>query len=70
MCKLRPEYHIWLEPWQNYLKRKILEAGAIDTEPKIILSFGLRLLCSPDKHTIKSNRKYVCVLVGRNWLAM
>lgn len=30
---LRLEDHIWLEPWQN-LKKKILQIGAIDTEPK------------------------------------
>jgi len=37
-CKLRLEDHMWLEPWQNYLKKKILQTGAIDAEPKIILS--------------------------------
>lgn len=32
--KLSLETHIWLEPWQNYLEKEILQIGVIDTELK------------------------------------
>lgn len=32
--KLGLEDHIWLETWQNCLKKKIMQAGAVDTELK------------------------------------